>query len=123
MHIKEKNDAPCYNLAMAKDDQLYKKLSDLLKGDTAQIVRLDGRGEVRNRLLEMGLVKGTHVSLIRVAPLGDPLVVLVHGFQLSLRKEEAAFVVVQVFERNTRIGPGLRSRMRKGRGHGKGKKA
>lgn len=52
------------------------------------------RGDLPARLLEMGLVPGTEVEVIRLAPLGDPMEIKVRGFLLSVRKEEASHVEV-----------------------------
>lgn len=52
------------------------------------------RGELPARLLEMGLVPGTPVEVVRLAPLGDPMEIKVRGFLLSVRKAEAAHVEV-----------------------------
>ena len=54
-----------------------------------------GHKEYRAKLLAMGLTKGTELQLMRVAPLGDPLEINVRGFSLSLRKAEAAVVLVE----------------------------
>ena len=54
------------------------------------------RGDLPARMLEMGLVPGTPVEVVRLAPLGDPMELKVRGFLLSVRKEEAARVVVEV---------------------------
>ncbi|HTP80360.1 MAG TPA: FeoA family protein [Bacteroidota bacterium] len=50
---------------------------------------------LRQRLMEMGLTKGAHVELIRLAPLGDPIEILIRGYRLSLRKEEAGSVQIE----------------------------
>ena len=56
---------------------------------------VDGQKEYRAKLLAMGLTKGVALELTRVAPLGDPLEISVRGFSLSLRKAEAAAVLVE----------------------------
>ena len=53
------------------------------------------RGDLPARLLEMGLVPGTEVEVVRLAPLGDPMELKVRGFLLSVRKDEAAHVEVR----------------------------
>jgi Fe2+ transport system protein FeoA len=73
-----------------------KVLSELKKGDKARIVKIGGKGPIRRRLLDMGMVAGSEVELQRVAPLGDPVEVKVKGYNLTLRKEEAATVEVEV---------------------------
>ncbi len=51
--------------------------------------------DVRQRLLEMGLTKGTAVSVIRVAPMGDPIEIQLRGYRLSLRRSEAESVMIE----------------------------
>ena len=70
-------------------------LSKLKVGQAAIVLRIEGSGELRYRLLEMGIIKGTKLKFERVAPLGDPLVISVQGFRLSLRKIEASLIIVQ----------------------------
>lgn len=70
-------------------------LADLSPGEHGRVVRIFGSADVRNRLLEMGLTRGTDVTLIRVAPLGDPVELQVRGYRLSVRKSEAAVVIIE----------------------------
>lgn len=75
-------------------------LSELLPGQKARLVKIVGKESwLRQRLLEMGLVPGVKLELERVAPLGDPIEILLKGFHLSLRREEASMLLVKVFER------------------------
>ena len=57
-------------------------------------MKLHGEGALRRHLMDMGLTKGVSVTVRKVAPLGDPLEVTIRGYELSLRKEEAANVEV-----------------------------
>jgi Fe2+ transport system protein FeoA len=75
-----------------------KKLSELKPGERGIVTRVEGSGAVKRRLLDMGLVKGTEVTMIRKAPLGDPIEFLVKGYNLSLRKVEADNIYVSVKE-------------------------
>jgi len=61
---------------------------------SAAVTAIRGEGSLRRRLLELGLVPGVAVKLLRRAPLGDPLVIQVRGYDLSLRKAEADQVEV-----------------------------
>ena len=63
-------------------------------GSTVQVVKLHGEGAVKRRIMDMGITKNTEVTVRKVAPLGDPIEVTVRGFELSLRKDEAANVLV-----------------------------
>jgi Fe2+ transport system protein FeoA len=69
-------------------------LDELPLGQCAKVVKLGGAPAVRRRLMEMGLTPAATVEAIRRAPMGDPLEVKVRGYQLSLRREEAAAVEV-----------------------------
>ena len=70
-------------------------LSEIPIGQVVQVTRVAGEGSVRRRLMELGLVPGTRVELLRVAPLGDPIELLVRGASLSIRKAEASAIEVQ----------------------------
>ena len=65
-----------------------KTLRDTKVGETVKVVRLNGEGAVKRRIMDMGLTKGTEVYVRKVAPLGDPVEVHVRGYELSLRKAE-----------------------------------
>jgi ferrous iron transport protein A len=69
-------------------------LSGLRIGARASVLRVDGSDELSLRLMEMGLTPGAEVSVVGVAPLGDPLELELRGYRLSLRKSEAARVQV-----------------------------
>lgn len=71
-----------------------KTLRDVAVGDCATVKKLTGDGAIKRRIMDMGLTKGTDVCVRKVAPLGDPIEVTVRGFELSLRKDEAANVLV-----------------------------
>lgn len=71
-----------------------KTLRDSKVGETVKIERLRGSGATRRRLMDMGLTRGADVYVRKVAPLGDPIELTVRGFELSIRKAEAADVEV-----------------------------
>ena len=73
-----------------------KLLSELNRGEKGRIVKIGGTGSIRRRLLDMGLVSGSDIEMERVAPLGDPIEIKVKGYNLSLRKEEAANIQIEV---------------------------
>lgn len=75
-----------------------KKLYELKKGDRGKVVKISGTGNIYQRLMAMGLIKGSAVEMQRVAPLGDPIEIKVKGYNLSLRKSEAAAINVEVAE-------------------------
>jgi ferrous iron transport protein A len=70
-------------------------LSEIKPGQIVQIVGIAGQSAFRRRLMELGLVPGTRVELVRVAPLGDPVELLVRGASLSIRKAEAGVIEVE----------------------------
>lgn len=70
-------------------------LDQLKPGERARIVRVGGGGPVNRRIVDMGVVKGTPVEVIKVAPLGDPIEVKLKGYNLSLRRDEAAAITVK----------------------------
>lgn len=71
-------------------------LADLEPGQDATITRVQGQGTLRRRLMDLGLISGTPVTMERSAPLGDPLEILVKGSHLSLRRKEASAVQVEL---------------------------
>lgn len=71
------------------------KLSELAVGATAVVREFPKTGAAFIRLREMGLLAGTRVTLIRTAPLGDPLEIKLRGYHLTLRKSEAEHVLVE----------------------------
>ena len=71
------------------------RLSELRERQTARIVRVGGNGSLRRRILEMGILKGTEVYVEKYAPLKDPMELIVKGYHVSLRVEEAAHILVE----------------------------
>ena len=69
-------------------------LKDVRVGESATVTRLTGTGALKRRIMDMGLTKGTGVYVRKVAPLGDPSEITVRGYELSIRKDEAASVEV-----------------------------
>ena len=75
--------------------QSTKTLRDVSIGQTVTVVRLNGEGPVKRRIMDMGITKGVDVSVRKVAPLGDPVEVTVRGYELSLRKADAEMIEVE----------------------------
>ena len=72
-------------------------LDTLKPGEKGTVDRIRTSAKhIRQRLMEMGLTKGTVVEIIRFAPLGDPIEISIRGYRLSLRREEAQSVLLQV---------------------------
>lgn len=71
-----------------------KTLRDVKCGTSVKVIKLHGDGAVKRRIMDMGITKGTEVLVRKVAPLGDPIEVKVRGYELSLRKVDAAMIEV-----------------------------
>ncbi len=72
-----------------------KTLKETSVGETVKVVKLNGSGPVKRRIMDMGITKGVDVFVRKVAPLGDPVEVTVRGYELSLRKADAEMIEVQ----------------------------
>ena len=72
-----------------------KTLRDLKIGESAKVVKLYGEGAIRRRIMDMGITRGVEIRVRKVAPLGDPLEITVRGYELSLRKADAAMIEVE----------------------------
>lgn len=70
-------------------------LEKVKSGQTVTVVKIDGVGATKRRIMDMGITKGCSVFVRKVAPLGDPVEVTVRGYDLSLRKEDARLVEVE----------------------------
>ncbi|MBF1115588.1 MAG: ferrous iron transport protein A [Solobacterium sp.] len=70
-------------------------LKEVAIGGTAKVVKLHGEGAVKRRIMDMGITKGVEVYVRKVAPLGDPIEVTVRGYELSIRKDDAAMIEVE----------------------------
>jgi ferrous iron transport protein A len=70
-------------------------LKDVKIGKSAKVLKLHGEGAVRRRIMDMGITKGTTVTVRKVAPLGDPIELHVRGYELSIRGEDAALIEVE----------------------------
>lgn len=75
---------------------MLKKLDELNIGETGQIKTVEGEGRIRRRLFDMGITPGAEVFLRKKAPLGDPIEITLRGYELTLRKLEAANIKVEV---------------------------
>lgn len=72
-----------------------KTLKDVKVGETVKVVKLNGEGALKRRIMDMGITKGVEIFLRKTAPLGDPVEVTVRGYELSLRKADAEMIVVE----------------------------
>lgn len=74
---------------------MTRTLKDLNPGESAKIKTITGKGSIRRRIVDLGLVPGVELVMERYAPLGDPVEVKTQGFHLSLRKEEADTIILE----------------------------
>lgn len=71
-----------------------KSLKELSVGAEGVVQKVHGDSAVKRRMMDMGITKGTHIFVRKVAPLGDPMELAVRGYELSLRKADAACVEI-----------------------------
>ena len=76
-----------------KGQRMY--LSEMEEGQVGVITRVSGDGSFRRRLLEMGFIKGSEIYVEKYAPLKDPIELVIKGYHVSLRVEEAAQITVE----------------------------
>ena len=72
-----------------------KTLRNVRVGSTAKVVKLHGEGPVKRHIMDMGITKGVEIYVRKVAPLGDPLELMVRGYELSIRKADAEMIEVE----------------------------
>ena len=81
----------CYDVErkQKKGSDRYMKLSQLKTGQSANVLSVGGEGSLRQHFLDMGLIPGVEVALEKFAPMGDPMELRVHGYELTLRLADA----------------------------------
>ena len=70
-------------------------LKEVKIGEAVKVSKINGEGAVKRRIMDMGITRGTEIYVRKVAPLGDPVEVTVRGYELSIRKADAAMVDVE----------------------------
>ena len=70
-------------------------LKEVKVGDTCRVLKINGEGALRRRIMDMGITKNTQIYVRKVAPLGDPIELTVRGYELTIRKSEAERVEVE----------------------------
>jgi Fe2+ transport system protein FeoA len=76
-----------------------KNLSEIKVGEKCKVSRVIAEAGIKRKLLDMGIVPGVEIHIKKYAPLGDPVDVLVKGYHLSLRREEAKAIAVEVVDK------------------------
>ena len=72
-----------------------KPLSEIAVGETVTVKKIKVAGELKRRIMDMGITKGVEIMVRKVAPLGDPIEINVRGYELSLRKADAEMIEVK----------------------------
>ena len=70
-------------------------LREAAVGSTVKVIKLHGEGAIKRRIMDMGITKGVLITVRKLAPLGDPMELTVRGYELSLRKADAAMIEVE----------------------------
>lgn len=71
-----------------------KTLRSAKPGDTVKVVKINGEGALKRRIMDMGVTKGVEIYVRKVAPLGDPIEVTVRGYELSVRKADSDLIEI-----------------------------
>lgn len=74
------------------------KLADLSVGEKCRVITVGGEGELRIRLLDMGIIPGTEVEIVKFAPMGDPMQIRLRGYELTLRRADTSDIEVEKTE-------------------------
>lgn len=75
---------------------MEKKLNEFSVGEEGIVINVEGEGKIKRRLFDMGVTPGARVLMQKKAPLGDPIQILIRGYELTLRKNEAVYVMMKV---------------------------
>ena len=73
-----------------------KRLSKLRPGEKGRVKKIHAEPRLKRRLMDMGIITGSMVEVRKIAPMGDPIDIIIKGYHLSLRRAEAANIVVEV---------------------------
>ena len=77
------------------------KLNELKPGQTARIESVGGEGALRQHFLDMGVIPGAEITVIKLAPMGDPMELRIHGYELTLRRADAEKIVIAPVEKSS----------------------
>ena len=90
-----------------------KTLKDIRIGEKALVTKVNGEGALRQHLLDMGVIPGVEVTVVKYAPMGDPIEIMIHGYELTLRLEDARQIETEP------VSAGAETEKPKSRKHGK----
>lgn len=71
-----------------------RSLKEVSVGETVKVLKIEGEGAVKRRIMDMGITRGTEIFVRKVAPLGDPVELTIRGYELSVRKDDAEIIKV-----------------------------
>ena len=72
-----------------------KTLKEAPIGTVVKVVKIHGEGAIKRRIMDMGITRGTEITVRKAAPLGDPIEIKVRGYELSLRKADAEMIEIE----------------------------
>lgn len=72
-----------------------KTLKEIKCGKSVKVLKINGIGAIKRRIMDMGITKGTEIFVKKVAPLGDPIEITVRGYELTIRREDAKIIEVE----------------------------
>ena len=70
-------------------------LKDVKIGDTVKVAAVNGEGALRRRIMDMGITKGVEIYVRKSAPFGDPIEIMVRGFEMSIRRADAEMIEIE----------------------------
>ena len=70
-------------------------LSELKPGEKGKVQKIEITGPVKRRIMDMGITKGVEILVRKVAPLGDPIELTIRGYELSIRKDDAKYIIIE----------------------------
>lgn len=69
-------------------------LNELIPGQIGKVIKLSGKGPLKRRIIDMGIIPGAIITMKRIAPLGDPIEISIRGYELSIRKSDAQSIEI-----------------------------
>ena len=111
------NDVLCSNTI---GDKIKMTLKDLEIGESARIKTVGGNGALRQHFLDMGVIPGAETTVVKFAPMGDPMELMIHGYELALRLDDAEKIEISSDGEQNGDGPDISSgkKIQKAETHG-----
>ena len=93
--------------AKTKEERMIMTLRDLEIGKSAVIRSVGGKGALRQHFLDMGMIPGAEITVVKFAPMGDPVELQIHGYELTLRLAEAEQIEIEQIPKRSRSHEGI----------------